>query len=501
MRRRFTSASALWTRRSERRSSGWSTTDAMVERMCAGDGAKGRSGCRVRTACSRSTDQRWFISICIDPAGVSTLKSGSIAPRQPPAEPRAEDGRDREPREQADEHDSGRVQGRRRRSRGCRRRARPGSSRARPAGSPGSGGPRRRPSCRRCSSRSAAAVEPRSVDERPRVRADLRELAGQPGERPGAEDLEAAQRREALERRGEPRREHRAPDPPPRRTRSGSTPAFVALVAARSSADEAGPSIARSSARWRSNPVAASSTAASEPNTSAAAARSRTSPDTPNASSPTPSRRRRERLVMPVRVAAPLTGGAARAGGAPSSTTSSTPAMPVSAASCHDCVTVPLSIRSCRSEMPWVTGSSVRGDLDRRLELGDPEHEAAEEHRGEQRQQRQLDGLPLGVGDDRDEQAEPERREEQQADHERDRRRRPEHRHARARRRAATWRSRRSTLPSSPNASTLPATTSVARIGDDRNRSIAPLARSRTIDSAMSVTAMCWSTRARAAGP
>jgi hypothetical protein len=55
--------------------------------------------------------------------------------------------------------------------------------------------------------------------------------------------------------------------------------------------------------------------------------------------------------------------------------------------------------------------------------------------------------------------------------------------------------------PSRPNARTLPITTSVARIGDDRNRSSAPLLRSLTIDKAMRVTAICWSTSASAAGP
>ena len=43
IRSRLTSASALWTRRIERSSSGWSTTAAMVERMWAGDGAKSSS--------------------------------------------------------------------------------------------------------------------------------------------------------------------------------------------------------------------------------------------------------------------------------------------------------------------------------------------------------------------------------------------------------------------------------------------------------------------------
>ena len=55
------SASVLWTRRRERSSSGWSTTDAMVERMCAGDGAKTRSGLRLRPRGSgpfAATDQR-----------------------------------------------------------------------------------------------------------------------------------------------------------------------------------------------------------------------------------------------------------------------------------------------------------------------------------------------------------------------------------------------------------------------------------------------------------
>ena len=63
---------------------------------------------------------------------------------------------------------------------------------------------------------------------------------------------------------------------------------------------------------------------------------------------------------------------------------------------------------------------SVRRRLDGRLELLDPEHEAAEEHRGEQRQQRQLDGLALRIRDDRDEQAKPERGDEQQADDQRE---------------------------------------------------------------------------------
>src|SRR3990170_4679334 len=42
IRSRFTSARVLWMRRIARRSSGWSTTDAMVERMRAGEGLRGR---------------------------------------------------------------------------------------------------------------------------------------------------------------------------------------------------------------------------------------------------------------------------------------------------------------------------------------------------------------------------------------------------------------------------------------------------------------------------
>jgi hypothetical protein len=38
IRRRLTSASVLWTRRSSRRSLGWTTADAIVERMRAGVG-------------------------------------------------------------------------------------------------------------------------------------------------------------------------------------------------------------------------------------------------------------------------------------------------------------------------------------------------------------------------------------------------------------------------------------------------------------------------------
>ena len=41
MRRRFTSARVLWNSRSSRRSSGWSTTEAMVLRMRAGEGDTG----------------------------------------------------------------------------------------------------------------------------------------------------------------------------------------------------------------------------------------------------------------------------------------------------------------------------------------------------------------------------------------------------------------------------------------------------------------------------
>src|SRR6476661_6580931 len=79
-------------------------------------------------------------------------------------------------------------------------------------------------------------------------------------------------------------------------------PACDALSAASDRVDAAGWSIATSSARWRSNPVAALSTAASEPRTSAAAATTRTSPATPNATSPQPRRRRwRARTALSAR--------------------------------------------------------------------------------------------------------------------------------------------------------------------------------------------------------
>ena len=52
IRRRFTSARALWTRRSSRSSSGWTTADAIVERMRAGDGDRGRSPFRGNAVAS-----------------------------------------------------------------------------------------------------------------------------------------------------------------------------------------------------------------------------------------------------------------------------------------------------------------------------------------------------------------------------------------------------------------------------------------------------------------
>ena len=47
----------------------------------------------------------------------------------------------------------------------------------------------------------------------------------------------------------------------------------------------------------------------------------------------------------------------------------------------------------------------------------------------------------------------------------------------------------------------LPVSTSMAFTGATRNRSIWPLSRSRTIDSALRVMARCWMTSASTAGP
>ena len=58
----------------------------------------------------------------------------------------------------------------------------------------------------------------------------------------------------------------------------------------------------------------------------------------------------------------------------------------------------------------------VGEDPDGLAELRDGQHEAAEEDRREEQQQRELDRLPLRVGDDRDEQPDPERGEQHEAD-------------------------------------------------------------------------------------
>ena len=52
-----------------------------------------------------------------------------------------------------------------------------------------------------------------------------------------------------------------------------------------------------------------------------------------------------------------------------------------------------------------------------------------------------------------------------------------------------------------PYAMSLPVTSSAVVIGEIRNSSNRPLVFSRTTDSAISVTAMCWRIRASTAGP
>ena len=71
MRSRLASASTLWTRRSSRRSSGWSTTDAIVLRMRAGEGDTRRFRPLTRGSPAippgrRPSHQRRFISTAVD---------------------------------------------------------------------------------------------------------------------------------------------------------------------------------------------------------------------------------------------------------------------------------------------------------------------------------------------------------------------------------------------------------------------------------------------------
>src|SRR5450759_3332419 len=75
MRRRFTSASALWKTRSSRNSLGWSTIAATVERMCAGDGKVAlASKVSRRGAGSLRTNEplyKGWLMLCRSPAGVN----------------------------------------------------------------------------------------------------------------------------------------------------------------------------------------------------------------------------------------------------------------------------------------------------------------------------------------------------------------------------------------------------------------------------------------------
>ena len=80
-------------------------------------------------------------------------------------------------------------------------------------------------------------------------------------------------------------------------------------------------------------------------------------------------------------------------------------------------VTAPRSMMSWISRMPCVTGNAYANAADRLGELGDGQDKPAEEDRGEKHQQRELDGLPLGIGDHGDREAETEGRHQ----HERDR--------------------------------------------------------------------------------
>jgi hypothetical protein len=63
MRSRFTSARALWKIRISRRSSGWSTNEAIVERKRAGEGLRGglRSGIGAPVVIVDGAQQRAFI--------------------------------------------------------------------------------------------------------------------------------------------------------------------------------------------------------------------------------------------------------------------------------------------------------------------------------------------------------------------------------------------------------------------------------------------------------
>ena len=54
----------------------------------------------------------------------------------------------------------------------------------------------------------------------------------------------------------------------------------------------------------------------------------------------------------------------------------------------------------------------VRQSADRRRELIDGQDEPAEEHRRQEHEEGELDRLPLRIGDDGDQQAQPERSEQ-----------------------------------------------------------------------------------------
>ena len=225
---------------------------------------------------------------------------GIRASDQAPAEPRAEDGRDGEPGEQAEEHDPGRVQGRRGAPEAAAvGRAQAGLERV----ELGRQGPEVRRDGRRVGDVRAQRRRgrARSADS---ARASAPTGANSPassanGRAPRSSNAPSAAR--LSNDVGEPRREHRRLIAPPRRSRSGSRPRSRRSSRRCPGPTEAGPSIARSSARWRSKPVAASSTAASEPRTRA--------PPRPGAA---PARTRRTRaararaggdgvrLVMPV---------------------------------------------------------------------------------------------------------------------------------------------------------------------------------------------------------
>ena len=160
-----------------------------------------------------------------------------------------------------------------------------------------------------------------------------------------------------------------------------------------------------------------------------------------------------------------------------------TRAMAPSARNSHPCVVVPRNIKSWSSRIPWVTGKVYASGPDRLGELGDREHETAEEDRGQQHEQRQLDGLAFGVGDHRDQQSEAERG--QRAAAAMARATSPDAGRASARRsrRRAARRHRGDDAADQPECRGLAGQDLPALTGEMRKSSMTPLVRSRTSDS------------------